>query len=225
MLYLENVFDYHLTLLKKVFACPVLRHCGHAERALMAVSMPDDDHCFFWPQYGYFALVHEAGKSITKPGMLREMAGTGVDNQVMLFVRGPTGDMAILSNTPDPLLPGCPMGERIESRRQELLVCSEHRLISISSISVVHSDVFAELNAIQYEQAKPGHFFLKVVTERSLSAESRRRIVQAMETKTQGGYTAEVVEASEILPAWLGKHRMHVQHLDIFRNLGTPAQA
>jgi phenylacetate-CoA ligase len=222
MLFSENVFDHHMALLKEVFPCQVLKHYGHSERVLMAASMPDDERCFFWPQYGHFELIDEAGKPITKPGVLGEIVGTSFDNQVMPFVRYRTGDMAVLGDKPHPLLPGFPVVERIEGRRQEFLVCRDNRLIAVCGMGAAHSADLAAVDSMQFEQSRPGHFLIKVATTQPLSIEAKCRIVHAMEAKTQGGCTAEVVEVKEIPRTLRGKHRLLVQHLDIGNYLGAP---
>lgn len=191
----------------------------------MASSMPDDERCFFWPQYGHFELVDEAGREITTPGVLGEIVGTGYDNQVMPFIRYRTGDMAILGDKPHPLLPGYPVVESIEGRRQEFLVCKDKRLIGVCGMGAAHSPDLAAVDSMQFEQFSPGHFLIKVAVPKPLTAEARARIVQAMETKTQGGCTAEVVEVKEIPRTLRGKHRLLVQHLDISNYLGAPQKS
>lgn len=217
LLFSENVFTELMGLLKEVFACPVLKHYGHSERVLMAASMPDDERYFFWPHYGHFELMNEAGKPISQSGVLGEIVGTGFDNQVMPFIRYRTGDLAILSERPHPLLPGFPVLESIEGRLQEFIVCSDHRLISINSLCAAHSGnlALAGVDAIQYEQDQPGHFLLKVVVSHPLSAETRHKIKRAIEDKTQGGCTVEVIEVASIPRTARGKHQMLIQHLAI----------
>lgn len=222
MLFSENVFEHHVKLLKEVFSCPVLKHYGHSERVLMAASMPDDERCFFWPQYGHFELVDEAGRPITTPGVLGEIVGTGFDNQVMPFIRYRTGDMAILGDKPHPLLPGYPVVESIEGRRQEFLVCRDKRLIPVCGMGAAHSADLSAVDSMQFEQYQPGHFLIKVAVSQPLSAEARTRIVQVMEAKTQDGCTAEVVEVREIARTLRGKHRLLIQHLEIDNYLGAP---
>ncbi|NVD73940.1 phenylacetate--CoA ligase family protein [Duganella sp. BJB488] len=221
MLFSENVYDNQKALLREVFDCPVLQHYGHTERVLMAASMPDDERCFFWPQYGHFELVDQHGVPITTPGVLGEIVGTGFDNQVMPFVRYRTGDMAVLSARPHPLLPGFPAVERIEGRLQEFLVCSDHRLISICTMGAAHFSDIADFDLIQYEQHRPGHFVLKVVTPKHLGDEVRARIVKAVEDKTQGGCSAEVQEVTQLARTNQGKQRMLIQHLDISDYFGA----
>lgn len=221
MLFSENVYENQKALLREVFNCPVLQHYGHTERVLMAASMPDDDRCFFWPQYGHFELLNSRGEAITQPGVLGEIVGTGFDNQVMAFVRYRTGDMAVLSDQPHPQLPGFPVVERIEGRLQEFLVCHDHRLISICTMGAAHFADVADFDLIQYEQYQPGHFVLNVVTQKPLSEQVRTRIVRAVEEKTQGGCSAEVREVTELARTKQGKQRMLIQHLDISQYFGA----
>ncbi|MES2126783.1 MAG: hypothetical protein V4463_05885 [Pseudomonadota bacterium] len=221
MLYSENVYPDQRDLLRKVFNCPVLQHYGHTERVLMAASMPDDDRCFFWPQYGHLELVDERGQVITKAGVLGEIVGTGFDNEVMSFVRYRTGDMAVLGTGEHPLLPGFPVVERIEGRLQEFVVCGDGRLISICTLGAAHFSEIAEVDMIQYEQERIGHIVLKVVTPRRLTDGTRNRIEQAVASKTQGGCSAEVVEVAAIPRTTLGKHRMLIQHLDVSAYFGA----
>ena len=221
MLFSENVYDNQKALLREVFNCPLLLHYGHTERVLMAASMPDDERYFFWPQYGHFELVDERGAPITQPGVLGEIVGTGFDNKVMSFVRYRTGDLAVLSATGHPALPGFPAVERIEGRLQEFLVCHDHRLISICTMGAAHFSDISEFDLIQYEQERPGHFLLNVVAPHPLTDEVRARIVRAVVDKTQGGCTAEVREVAEIPRTAQGKQRMLIQHLDITRYFGA----
>lgn len=216
LLYSENAYDNQLDLLREVFGCPVLRHYGHSERILMAASMPDDDRCFFWPQYGYFELIDHNGEKITKPGILGEIVGTGFDNQVMSFVRYKTGDMATLSDKPQhALLPGFPAVERIEGRLQEFIVCNDNRLISICTMGAAHFESLSSVESIQYEQHVPGHFTLKVACTNRLTSEIRQRIESAVTNKTQGGCTVDVQEVDSIPRTTNGKHKMLIQHIDI----------
>ena len=215
MLFSENVLDHHKDVLARVFNCPVLQHYGQSERVLMAASMADDDRYFFFPQYGHFELLDEAGDPVTRPGMLGEIVGTGFDNRAMPFIRYRTGDMAILGDRPHPLLPGYPVVDSIEGRRQEFLVCRDRRLIGINSLTTPRYDDLAEVDDVQFEQQTPGHFLVKVVATEPLSANARRRIVEAMEEKTQGGCTAELIEVDQIARTRRGKQRMLVQHLDL----------
>jgi phenylacetate-CoA ligase len=116
-LFSETIQPFMVETIREVFQCPVLFHYGHAERAVMAGSMPDDPRYFVWPLYGKVELVGADGAVINEPGQVGEIVATGFDNRVMPFVRYRTGDMACWSAGPaHRQLPGFPVLERIEGQ-------------------------------------------------------------------------------------------------------------
>ena len=225
MLYSENVYGFQMEKFREVFSCPIVSHYGHSERVLMAASMPDDDRYFFWPQYGYFELLDAENRPITQPGKLGFVVGTSFDNKVMPFVRYRTGDLAVLSDRGHPLLPGYPACERIVGRLQEFIVCRDHRLVSITTIGVAHFPELAAVDAIQYEQDRPGSLVLKVVADHRLDPAQLGRIAAAVAAKTQGGCDVEVVQVEHIARTPRGKARMLIQNLDIRRYFGAATEA
>ena len=225
MLYSENVYGFQLEKFREVFGCPILSHYGHSERVLMAASMPDDDRYFFWPQYGHFELLDADNRPITQPGKLGFIVGTSFDNEVMPFVRYRTGDLAMLSERGHPRLPGFPACERIVGRLQEFIVCRDQRLVSITTLGVAHFPELALVDAIQYEQERPGKVVMKVVADPPLAPAQLERIAAAVERKTQGGCDVEVVPVESIARTPRGKARMLVQHLDIRRYFGAATEA
>lgn len=221
MLYSENVYGFQMRMFRQVFRCPVLKQYGHSERVLMAASMPDDERYFFWPQYGWYELLDADGRPITRPGVLGYVVGTSFDNKVMPFVRYRTGDLALLGDRGHAALPGYPACERIEGRLQEFLVCRDHRLISITTMGTAHFPELSEIEAIQYEQDRPGEVTLKIATASAPSAEMHKRIAAAIREKTGGGCEARVVRVERIERTTRGKLRMLIQHLDISGYLGA----
>jgi phenylacetate-CoA ligase len=199
----------------------VLRGYGHTERVLLAATMPDDDRYFFWPLYGHLELVDPAGEAITEPGVLGEIVGTSFDNSVMPFIRYRTGDFGAWSASPHPELPGYPVLERIEGRLQEFVVCNDERLISVCTLGAAHFSQLAEVEAIQYEQCKPGHLVLKIVSRKDLAADTVRKVSQAVADKTQGGCEVAISRVPSIVRTGRGKQQMLIQHLDISGYLGA----
>ncbi|MGE5095826.1 MAG: hypothetical protein ACM3SO_11850 [Betaproteobacteria bacterium] len=222
MLYSENVYGFQLRKFREVFGCPIVMHYGHSERVLMAATLPNDDRYFFWPQYGHFELLDVDNRPITKPGVMGFVVGTSFDNHAMPFVRYRTGDLAMLSERGHPDLPGYPVCERILGRLQEFIVCRDHRLVSITALGVAHFPELALVEAIQYEQEKPGLVTLKVAAESRLRAAMLERIAAAVANKMQGGCDVKVVQVERIERTPRGKARMLIQRLDIRRYFGAP---
>jgi phenylacetate-CoA ligase len=225
MLFSENVNAALLAKIREVFSCPVIAHYGHSERVLMAGSLATDDRYFFWPQYGHLELVDERDRPVTEPGRMGFVVGTSFDNEVMPFVRYRTGDLAVLAESGRPELPGYAACDRILGRVQEFVVCRDHRVVSITTLGVAHFAELADVDAIQYEQAKPGELKLKVAAERPLGAPALARIAAAVERKTQGGCQVAVEQVPHIARTPRGKARLIVQHLDVRSYFGAAAVA
>ena len=221
MLYSENVFDFQMRKFREVFHCPIVKHYGQSERVLMAASTADDNRYFFWPQYGWLELLGANGKPVERPGELGFVVGTSFDNRVMPFVRYRTGDLAMLSATGHDALPGYPACERIEGRLQEFLVCRDERLISITTLGVGHFPELSAVEAIQYEQHRPGEVVLKVVARPRLAPAQAEHIARAVREKTQGGCDVRVQHVERIPRTDNGKFRMLVQNIDLHRFFGA----
>lgn len=217
----ESVFDHHLQAFRSFFRCPVVVTYGHTERVLLANSLPDDGRYHFWPHYGHLELIDAAGRPVTEPGRVGEIVGTSFDNPVMPFVRYRTGDFAVLGSHPREGLEGWPVLDRIEGRRQEFVVCRDHRLVTVTTLGAAHFEQLDRCLRIQYEQFEPGRLLLRVVPLAPLDAAAHRDIARAVSEKTQGGCTVEVVEVDSIPLTGRGKQRLLVQHLDVGRYLGA----
>jgi phenylacetate-CoA ligase len=219
MLFSENVYGFQMEKFRRVFGCPVLAHYGHSERVLMAGTLADDERYFFWPQYGWLELVDARGRPVTEPGKLGYVVGTSFDNRVMPFVRYRTGDLAMLAASGHRGLPGHRAVERIAGRLQEFVVSRDGRLTSITTLGTAHFPELSALDAIQYEQQRPGHLTLKVAAGAPLDARGARRIAGAVEEKLQGGCTVAVEQVPRIERTPRGKARMLVQRIDLRRRL------
>ncbi len=220
-LFSENVYDYQVELIRKVFGCPVLLDYGHSERAVKAISMPDEPRYFFWPLYGKVELVDFDGRPVTEAGVLGEIVATGFDNKVMPLIRYRTGDLAMWSAKPNLIRPGFPVVDRIEGRLQEFLLCKDHRLVSICTIGAAHFEQLASADMMQFEQTAPGRAVLKVQSGSDLSAQAKEQLAEGIRAKTQGGLDVEIVRVDDIARTVSGKHKLLVQKLDISQYLGA----
>jgi phenylacetate-coenzyme A ligase PaaK-like adenylate-forming protein len=223
LLYSETAYDFQTRLFREVFRCPVLKHYGHSERVLMAASMPDDERYFFWPQYGWFELVGFDGKPLREAGVVGEIVGTSFDNRAMPFVRYRTGDMAVLSGRGHPRLPGFAACERIQGRLQEFIVDRHERLVSVVTIGAAHFAEFGAIDAMQYEQRRPGELVLKFVAGDDFTPDMQKRLAAAIGDKA--GCDVRTVKVRGFARTARGKHQLLVQHLDIGRYLGVAAIA
>jgi len=204
----ENVNPGQIELFRAAFpAARIVKHYGHSERVLMALSLGDAAEYHFSPLYGHLELVDRAGQPITTPGETGEIVGTSFDNSVMPFVRYRTGDLGVWE--------GPSILRSIEGRVQEFIVCLDHRLVSITTLGAAHFSELAAADCIQYEQSEPGRVTLRVVTPNALDKPSIGRIERAVRDKTQGGCEVRVCRVPRIERTARGKHQMLIQHLDL----------
>lgn len=217
----ESVFEHHLQAFKAFFDCPVIVQYGHSERVLFAHTLADDPRYHFWPHYGHLELVGENGKILTAPGSVGEIVGTSFDNSVMPFVRYRTGDYAVLAEGPHPQWAGYPVCERIEGRVQEFVVCSDHRLVSITTLGAAHFDQLDNCLRLQFEQREPGLLILRMVPLQPLTPRQRHELELAVFDKTQGGCRVQIEEVDTIERTARGKQRLLLQHLPVERYLGA----
>lgn len=220
-LFSENIYDYQVDLIERVFNCTVLLDYGQSERAVKAISIPGDSRYFFWPLYGKLELIDFDGQPVTRPGELGEIVATGFDNKVMPLIRYRTGDLAMWSGKTNDIRPGFPAVDRIEGRLQEFLVCKDHRLVSICTIGAAHFEELASADRMQFEQIEPGRAILKVLATTDLAPTAKEELARGLRSKTQGGLDVEVVRVDEIPRTVSGKHRLLVQRLDISKYLGA----
>jgi phenylacetate-CoA ligase len=228
----ESIYDFQFEAFARCFPnAALVSHYGHSERVLMATAQGQGPYEFF-ARYGYPELLAlDSDTPITEPGVVGELVGTGYDNDAMPFVRYRTGDLGVWAQAPTP-----GHGEarfvmqRIEGRRQEFVVCSDHRLVSITTLGAAHFSDLAQVEAIQFEQRVPGHVTLRVACATPPPEAWVRRIENAVWQKTQHGCRAVVDVVQRIERTARGKHRMLVQHIDLSPyfgaspEFGTPSQ-
>ncbi len=219
----ENVHDFQLELLARVFSCPIVSHYGHSERVVMGCSDAPGRPYRFWPLYGWLELVDVDGRPIEQVGQVGEIVGTSFDNSVMPFVRYRTGDLGSWAEAP---VPGRALRlERIQGRLQEFVVCADHRLVSITTLGAAHFSELSAADAIQFHQSEPGRIELHLVARRPLSARESEAVAAAVRAKTQGGCTVRVVETTSLHRTPRGKQPLLVQKLDLTRYFGSAQEA
>jgi phenylacetate-CoA ligase len=180
--------------------------------------MPNDDRQFFWPLYGHLELVDDQGRQISTPGKVGEIVGTGYDNAVMPLIRYRTGDSGAYSTGPaHPALPGFPVLDRIEGRLQEFVVTHDERLISVCTLGAAHFEDLNEVEEMQYVQHTPGKVTIRVTSQHILSSAMKEKFARAVEDKTQGGCSVEIVQVDDIPRSSIGKRQMIEQNLDLTR--------
>mgnify|MGYP000026365109 CR=1 FL=1 len=213
----ENVYDFQLEKLKKVFGCTIFSHYGHYECAALAgwCKYTTDYHVL--PFYGYVELLRPGTNTpVTEPGEVGEIVATSFIMDATLFVRYRTGDLAVYKGE------GCSkcglpyqIWERVEGRELEFIVTSKGRLIPLTCINM-HDDVFDAFWQFQLRQRTPGvvefHFVPRLegkALEKGI--EKARKALSAKLPDTHLLFR----KVNEIPRTGRGKHKFLVQELKL----------
>jgi phenylacetate-CoA ligase len=189
----ETVYPDQRMMVEEVFGCRYFSCYGHSEKLVLATECEFSTDYHVWPTYGYFELLDEKGKPVTRPGQTGEIAGTGFINTVVPFIRYRTADYATY------------VGDRCEAcGRQHViirdvegrwpsgaLVTHNRSLISMTALNV-HDDTFIHAKQFQFYQDTPGQAVLRVVPAEGFGDEDKRRIQHSLGRKLDGQVTFAV---------------------------------
>lgn len=160
---------------------------GHSEKLVMAVECEHSTDYHVWPTYGYFELLDEMGKSVTTPGMVGEIVGTGFINTIVPFIRYRTGDFATYV---DRKCAACGREHILirqvhGHRTQEMLVTADGSEVSWTALNV-HDDAFAQVRQFQFYQDTPGRAVLRILPGTGFGDAAGERIRRSLGRKLEG---------------------------------------
>lgn len=214
----EITYPDDRTLAEQVFGVRYFSWYGMTEKVALAAECEHSTDMHVWPTYGYLELLDESGQPVTQPGQTGEIVGTSFLERVTPLIRYRTGDYATY------VADHCPQCGRQQMivrdvaghRTQELLVASDHSLISWTSLNM-HDDTFENVRQFQFSQDAPGRAILKVVPTAEFGAADAERIRARLDRKLDGRLAFQVVTTDEIRLTPRGKATYVDQRLDIER--------
>jgi len=164
------------TLFERAFGCRVFDQYGSAEMVVF-VGQCEHGRYHVSPEFGHVEVVRDDLTPV-EPGELGQIVATGFINPVMPLIRYATGDLAVRRDDPCPCGRAFPVLERIEGRRDDVIVTPEGRWVgrldpifkAVSSIyetrivqdaidhvrveSVVDGEFTAEQEAVLYSELR-----------------------------------------------------------------------
>ena len=202
----EIVYAKQRRMVEEVFGCRFFSCYGHTEKLVLAAECEHATDYHVWPTYGYFELLDEDGKPVTKPGEQGEIVGTGFVNTVVPFIRYRTGDFATL------------VGDRCNAcgrahtlirdvrghRTQEVLIATDGSEIPWAAINM-HDGTFANVLQFQFQQDTPGKARLKIVPAETFADEDRQRIRNDLEYKLKGRLSITIELTDRVGLSQVGK--------------------
>jgi phenylacetate-CoA ligase len=194
----EIVYPEQRLMVEDLFGCRYFSCYGHSEKLVLAAGCEHSNDYHVWPTYGYFELLDENDKPVTKQGQRGEIVGTGFINTVVPFIRYRTGDWATYVSD------HCQLCGREHivirdirgHRTQEVLIAADGSEISWTALNM-HDDTFLRVKQFQFMQETPGQAVLRIVPANGFVKEDVDRIHCNLGKKLEDRirFTVEIVDS------------------------------
>jgi phenylacetate-CoA ligase len=196
----EMVYPAQRAMVEETFGCRYFSGYGHSEKLVLAAECEGSTDYHVWPTYGYFELLDEQGRRVTRPGQRGEIVGTGFMNPVMPFIRYRTGDWATyVADRCEACGRQHTLIRDIGSHRiQEVLVTLDGSEISWTALNM-HDDTFLHVRQFQFLQEAAGRAVLRVVPDERFGATDMDRIRRQLGDKLDGRVSL-TIEPVPVIP-------------------------
>lgn len=216
MLGSENIDDYQLAYIKKIFQCDhIYNQYGHSEKIVLALQIPEGKNLGVVPVYGYTELVDSTGGIIKDFNKSGEIVGTGFSKS-MPFIRYRTGDRSsyVQENCEGYMRDWKKFG-KIEGRLHEYVQTDDNRLVSICTIGGAHISELNKILDMQYEQFQPGELYINILEnpQNRLSNEDVESIEKKYANLFNDHMKCIVKKMNNIERTSRNKKKMLIQHI------------
>lgn len=189
------------TLIQEAFGCPVFDHYGAAEMAAF-ITQCEEGRYHPNPEFGIVEVIKDGVPA--GPGEVGEIVATGFINPAMPLIRYQTGDHATAGER------GCPCGrafpaiERIEGRRDDVLITPEGRLVGRLDPIFKAVDSFFETRIIQ---TSPTHIRVETVPSATYDPADVEVVRTELQRRVGPSMVIEIVTVEELPRTASGKLR------------------
>jgi len=160
----ENISEYQLNFIQNQMGIRFYNWYGHSEKLVLAGYCEDTDYYHVEPTYGYFELVDEDGRVVSKPGGFGEIVGSSFHNPGMPFIRYRTGDFAeLVGNQCHKCGRRLPVIKNIQGRWSGNRIYNADGTYVTTTALNLHNDLYQVINGIQYLQDRKGELTVLVV--------------------------------------------------------------
>ena len=211
----ENVYEGQRMYLENGLHSRFFSTYGHSEQLIFAGECEHSTNYHVFPEYGVLELIDEHGKTITKPGIVGEIVGTGFNNYVMPMLRYRTGDFAeYCEEQTCKCGRNYPLLSKVKGRwLQEMIIRGDGAHISITALNM-HSDIFDNVRQFQFYQDTPGELIINVIRAKDYSENDTIRIRRQLLAKL-GAMQLNIHFVDSIPATSRGKHKFLIQKLNV----------
>jgi phenylacetate-CoA ligase len=210
IVYAENVYPWQRDIIEEVFRARVFSDYGQVEKVIHGGGCEHSDSYHIYPQYGFTEYA-------PLQGGLYELAGTGLINYAMPFIRYKTEDVC---ENPATACPDCGRSYNVipdlQGRGGDFLVNADRQIVSVYLDA--HGGALQKVERFQLYQDYPGKVELRVWPDKNYREGDERSVLR--EVRRCLGPSGDTMEFSvELIPdrhlESSGKYRMVDQRLDI----------
>lgn len=202
----ENILDYQVKLIEKVFGCKVWGQYGHSEASIFAIRRPDQESYECHPLYGYIEIIGNDGEHVQQ-GDIGEIVVTGFQYAALPFIRYRTGDLAEYGGTKD----GYVILNRLLGRSGDYIVQKNgQKIYLVGFIFGGHLKAFNHINNWQITQNVPGVLILTIVKGINYTDDTEFELVNFFSSKE---FEVEINYTSTIDKTTRGKQPFMIQNI------------
>ncbi|WP_179343792.1 phenylacetate--CoA ligase family protein [Winogradskyella ursingii] len=167
----EGLLPEQKHLISDILQIPIFHWYGHSEKLILGGYCKASQLVHIEPTYGYFELIDEDGKQITKKGQIGEMVGTTLHNPYMPLIRYKTGDYAeYAGNYCEHCQRHLPLLKKVYGRwDKNKIYKSDGTYITTTALNL-HSDIYNKIAGIQYVQKNKGDLIVKIIKAENFNA-------------------------------------------------------
>lgn len=202
----ENILDYQVALIERVFDCKVWGQYGHSEASIFAVKRPHQDSYECHPLYGYVEVIGENGEHVQQ-GEVGEIVVTGFQYAALPFIRYRTGDLAEYGGIKN----GYVILNKLLGRSGDYIIDKNgQKIYLVGFIFGGHLKAFNHINNWQIIQDEPGKLTLIVVKGNDYARVTEKELFDFFASK---GFEINILYTSAIKKTARGKQPFMLQNI------------
>lgn len=189
----ENVYPYQLAQVRQQTGARMFSFYGHSEKLLFGAFCEYTDHFHMDPDYGFFELVDEQGRTVNTPGRTGEITGTTLNNIGMPLIRYRTGDHAEYLGDHCPYCGRkMPVLRRIMGRWNGDKVYNRDGSFVTTTALNLHDDLYRKIDGLQYYQREKGMLEVRIIRNALFTDADEEKLLHSIRTKLSPSSTVTV---------------------------------
>ncbi len=216
----EPMLDFREEEISRVFGCPVWDYYGLTERVVSASQFECRNGLHVNWENCFAEILRRDGTPAGR-GEFGELAGTSLSNLAFPLLRYRTGDMTRMMEDPCPCGRESPRIERIDTKREDLLVMPDGSLLSASNLTYPFKGV-GNIEASQIRQTSSGLLVVLVVPGEGFTEGDAGKLLEGIRKLLPPGVSVELRTVPGIPPGPSGKFAFCVSEVGRGSVSGSP---